>query len=171
MKKAKEHASELLAVYAEAIRRDNWELFTEKVTDVFREVAVNEVQEMQKARNISLDTGTAYNMRTILMPIYKSQRVKYSVICKIVNGAHANSLAVEDFDKVVKAVHPKIYDWYASDILELGKPELEKCTWSAQNGVVDSGDEVVWRFLRVPTIEKYPAIVKYSWYAQNGFED
>jgi len=109
MKKAKEHASELLAVYAEAIRQENWALFTEKVTDVFWEVVLNEVKEMQKARNISLDTG--------LIPIYKSQREKYGVICKIVNGAHANLLAITDFDEVVEAIHPKIYEWYASAIL------------------------------------------------------
>jgi len=109
MKKAKEHASELLAVYAEAIRRDNWGLFTEKLKAVSREVAIDEVQEMRKARTISLDTGTVYNLLTILIPIYKSQRAKYGVICKIVNGAHANSMAIKDFDEVVKAVNPKLY--------------------------------------------------------------
>jgi len=117
MKKAKEHASELLAVYAEAIRQENWGIFTEKLTAVLHEVAINEVQEMRKARNLSQDTGTVYNLLTILMPIYKSQRVKYSVICKIVNGAHANSLANEDFDEVVEAAHPKLFEWYASAIL------------------------------------------------------
>ena len=109
MKKSKEHASELLVVYADAIMQENWKLFTQKLADVFREVAINEVHEMRKARNISTDNG--------LIPIYKDQRLKYGSICKIVNGVKADLLSITDFDEVIKEVHPKIYDWYVSAVL------------------------------------------------------
>ena len=109
MKKSKEHASELLVVYADAIMQENWKLFTQKLADVFQEVAINEVNEMRKARNISTDNG--------LIPIYKDQRLKYGSICKIVNGVKADLLSITDFDEVIKEVHPKIYDWYVSSVL------------------------------------------------------
>ena len=110
MKKSKEHASELLVVYADAIMQENWKLFTEKLSNVFLEVAVNEVQEMRKARSISTDNG--------LIPIYKDQRLKYASICKIINVVKPDLLSITDFDEVIKEVHPKIYDWYVSTVLE-----------------------------------------------------
>lgn len=109
MKKGKEHASELLVIYADAIMQENWKLFAEKLSNVFLEVAVNEVQELRKMRNVSTDNG--------LIPIFKEQRQKYGSICKIVNGVKADLLSVTDFDEVIKEVHPKIYDWYVSAVI------------------------------------------------------
>lgn len=109
MKKAKEHASELLVVYADAVMQKNWQLFTKKMSDVFMAVAVSEVQELRKMRNISTDNG--------LIPIFKEQRQKYGSICKIVNGVKSNLLSITDFDEVIKEIHPSIYDWYVSAVL------------------------------------------------------
>ena len=109
MKKAKEHASELLVVYADAIMQENWQLLTKKMSDVFMAVAVSEVQELRKMRNVSTDNG--------LIPIFKEQRQKYGSICKIVNGVKPDLLSITDFDEVIKEIHPSIYDWYVSVVL------------------------------------------------------
>ena len=109
MKKAKEHASELLVVYADAVMQENWQLFTKKMSDVFMAVAVSEVQELQKMRNVSTDNG--------LIPIFKEQRQKYGSICKIVNSVQSDLLSITDFDGVIKEIHPSIYDWYVSAVL------------------------------------------------------
>lgn len=109
MKKAKEHASELLVVYADAVMQNNWKLFTEKLSDVFRSVAVNEVSELRSMRNVSTDNG--------LIPIFKEQRQKYGSICKIVNGVKAELLSITDFDEVIKELYPPIYDWYVSEVV------------------------------------------------------
>lgn len=110
MKKAKEHASELLVTYADAIIQDNWKLFTEKLSNTFMEVVINEVQELRKNRNVSTDKG--------LIPIFKEQRQKYASICKIVNGVKADLLSITDFDEVIKEAIPSIYDWYVSEVLK-----------------------------------------------------
>ena len=110
MKKSKEHASELLVVYADAVMQENWQLFTKKMSDVFMAVAVIEVQELQETRNVSTDKG--------LIPIFKEQRQKYGSICKIVNGVKADLLSITDFDEVIKEIHPSIYEWYVSEVLE-----------------------------------------------------
>ena len=109
MKKSKEHASELLVVYADAVMQENWQLFTKKMSDLFMAVAVSEVQELRKMRNVSTDKG--------LIPIFKEQRQKYGSICKIVNGVKADLLSITDFDEVIKEIHPSIYDWYVSEVL------------------------------------------------------
>ena len=72
-------------------------------------VAVSEVQELRKMRNISTDKG--------LIQIFKEQRQKYGSICKIVNGVKADLLSITDFDEVIKEIHPSIYDWYVSEVL------------------------------------------------------
>ena len=109
MKKAKEHANELVVAYSDAIMNENWKMFTQKLSDVFKEVAINEVKELQKARNIKLDTG--------LIPIFKDQRKKYSSICQIVNTVKEGLLSISDFDAVIKEIHPNIYEWYAENVL------------------------------------------------------
>ena len=109
MKKAKEHASELVVSYSDAVMNNNWDIFKTKISDVFYEVAVNEVKELQKARNIKLDTG--------LIPIFKDQRKKYGSICQIVNTVKADLLSITDFDNVIKEIHPNIYGWYAENVL------------------------------------------------------
>lgn len=109
MKTGKEHALELLVIYADAVMLKNWKLFTEKLSSVFFEVAVHEVHELRKMRSVSTDNG--------LIPIYKEQRQKYGTICKIVNGVKADLLSITDFDEVIKEVHPSIYEWYVSAVL------------------------------------------------------
>jgi len=109
MKKAKEYANELLVVYADAVMQENSQLFTKKLSDVFMAVAVNEVRELQKIRNVSTDNG--------LIPIFKEQRKKYGSICKIVNGVRPDLLSITDFDEVIKEIYPSIYDWYVSTVL------------------------------------------------------
>jgi hypothetical protein len=109
MKKAKEHANELVVSYSDAVKNNNWDIFKTKISDVFYEVAVTEVKELQKARNIKLDTG--------LIPIFKDQRAKYGSICRIVNTVKADLLSITDFDEVIKEIHPNIYDWYVSQVL------------------------------------------------------
>ena len=107
--KAKEHAGELLVAYADAIMQDDWQLFTKKLSDIFYAVAVDEISELRKMRNVSTDNG--------LIPIFKEQRQKYGTICKIVNGVKPNLLSITDFDEVIKEIHPSIYDWYLSAVL------------------------------------------------------
>jgi hypothetical protein len=109
MKKAKEYASELLVVYADAAMQENWQLFTKKLSDVFMDVAVSEVQELLKMRNISTDNG--------LIPIFKEQRQKYGSICKTVNGVKPDLLSITDFDEVIKEIYPSVYEWYVSQVL------------------------------------------------------
>ena len=109
MKKAKEHANELVVAYSAAFMNENLEMFTEKLSDVFKEVAINEVKELQKARNIKLDSG--------LIPIFKDQRKKYGSICQIVNTVKEGLLSITDFDEVIKEIHPNIYGWYAENVL------------------------------------------------------
>jgi len=109
MKKAKEHANELIVAYSDAIMNEHWKTFTEKLSDVFKEVAINEVKELQKARNIKFDSG--------LVPIFKDQRKKYGSICRIVNTVKAGLLSITDFDDVIKEIYPNIYDWYVSQVL------------------------------------------------------
>jgi hypothetical protein len=109
MKKAKEHASELLVVYADAVMQENWQLFTNKMSDVFMAISVSEVQELRKMRNVSTDNG--------LIPIFKEQRQKYGSICKIVNCVISDLLSITDFDEVIKEIHPNIYDWYVKEVL------------------------------------------------------
>ena len=109
MKKAKEHANELVVAYSDAIMKKDWSLFTKKISDVFYQVAVFEVKELQIARNIKNDNA--------LIPIFKDQRKKYGSICNIVNVVKADLLSITDFDEVIKEVHPKIFDWYVSDVL------------------------------------------------------
>lgn len=110
MKKAKEHANELLVVYADAVMHENWQLFINKISAVFTAVAVSEIHELRKIRNVSTDNG--------LIPIFKEQRKKYGSICKIVNGVKSDLLSITDFDEVIKEIHPSIYDWYISVVLE-----------------------------------------------------
>ena len=43
--------------------QEDWKLFTKKLSDVFMEVAVKDVQELRKMRNVSTDNG--------LIPIFK----------------------------------------------------------------------------------------------------
>lgn len=64
MKKAKEHANELVVAYSDAIMNEHWKTFTEKLSDVFKEVAINEVKELQNARNIKLDSGFSSIFKT-----------------------------------------------------------------------------------------------------------
>lgn len=109
MKKSKEHASELLVAYADAIMQENLQLFTKKLSDTFIAVAVSEVQELRKMRNVSTDNG--------LVQIFKDQRQKYGSICKIANGVKADLLSITDFDEMIKEIHPSIYDWYVSEVL------------------------------------------------------
>jgi hypothetical protein len=109
MKKAKEHASELLVAYSDAVMQENWHLFTKKISDVFMEVAVNEVKELRKMRNVSTDNG--------MIPIFKEQRQKYGSICKIINGVKPDLLSITDFDELIKEIYPSIYDWYVSVVL------------------------------------------------------
>lgn len=109
MRKAKEIANELCVVYADAIMQDEWKLFTKKLSDVFMEVAVSDVKDLRKMRNISTDNG--------LIPIFKEQRQKYGSICKVVNTVKSDLLSITDFDEVIKEVHPNIYDWYVSQVV------------------------------------------------------
>lgn len=109
MKKAKEHARELLVAYADAVMQENRQLFAEKLSDVFMAVAVNEVQELHKMRNVSTDNG--------MISIFKEQRQKYGSICKIVNVVKSDLLSITDFDEVIKEIYPSIYDWYISTVL------------------------------------------------------
>ena len=109
MKKAKEHASELLVVYADATMQGDWKLFTNKLAEVWMEVAVKEIQELRKMRNVSTDNG--------LIPIFKEQRQKYGSICKIVNEVKPDLLSLSDFDEIIHEVHPSIYEWYSTNIL------------------------------------------------------
>lgn len=109
MKKAKEHANEILVVYSDAVAKENQQLFTKKMSDVFMAVAVTELKELCKMRNVSTDNG--------LIQVFKEQRQKYGSICKIVNSVKPNLLSITDFDEVIKKVHPSIYDWYVSAVL------------------------------------------------------
>jgi hypothetical protein len=109
MKRAKEHANELLVVYADALMEEKWQLFTKKLSDVFMALAVSEVEELRKMRNVSTDNG--------LIPIFKEQRKKYGLICKIVNEVKNNLLSTTYFDEVIKEIYPSIYDWYVSSVL------------------------------------------------------
>ena len=109
MRKSKEIANEICIIYADAIMQENWKLFTKKLSEVFMEVAVEEVRELRKMRNVSTDNG--------LIPIYKEQRQKYNSICKIVNTVKSDLLSITDFDEVIKEVHPSIYDWYVSKVV------------------------------------------------------
>ena len=52
MRKSKEIANEICVVYADAIMQENWQLFTKKLSDVFMEVAVKDVQELRQMRNV-----------------------------------------------------------------------------------------------------------------------
>ena len=109
MKRAKEHASEIVIVYADAVLQENRHLFIEKMTDVLMAVTLIEVQELRKMRNTSTDNG--------LIPVFKEQRNKFDSICKIVNIAIPTLLSIADFDEVIKKIYPSIYDWYASTFL------------------------------------------------------
>jgi hypothetical protein len=108
--KAKEYAKEILVVYADAIMLNKWQLFTVKLSEVFMSIGVTEVKELQKARNVSTDKG--------LIPIFKQQREKYGTICKIVNQVNPNLLNIKDFDELIKEIHPSIFDWYKSNVIE-----------------------------------------------------
>ena len=110
MRKSKEIASELLVVYADAVMQENLQLFTKKISDIFMEIAVNEVLELRKMRNISTDKG--------LIPVFKEQRQKYGSICKIVNGVKGDLLSITDFDEVIKEIYPSIYEWYISNVIK-----------------------------------------------------
>jgi hypothetical protein len=109
MKRAKEHANELIVAYSDAIMNGNRKIFTDKLSDVLEEVAINELKELQKQRNISLDTG--------LIPLFKEQRNKYASICKIVNSVDEGLLSISDFDDVIKLIYPDIYEWYVENVL------------------------------------------------------
>ncbi len=109
MRKSKEIANEICVVYADAIMQENWQLFTKKLSDVFMEVAVKDVQELRQMRNVKTDNG--------LIPIFKEQRQKYNAICKVVNTVKSDLLSVTDFDEVIKEVYPSIYEWYVSNVV------------------------------------------------------
>ena len=109
MRKSKEIANEICVVYADAIMQENWKLFTKKLSGVFMEVAISDVTDLRKMRNISTDKG--------LIPIFKEQRQKYGSICKIVNTVKSDLLSITDFDDVIKEVYPSIYDWYVSQVV------------------------------------------------------
>jgi hypothetical protein len=109
MKKAKEHANELVVAYSNAVMNENFGIFKNKLSLVWAELVINEVKELEKARNIKLDTA--------LVPIFKDQRQKYWSICKIVNTVKADLLSISDFDEVVKAIYPNIYEWYVKAVL------------------------------------------------------
>ena len=109
MRKSKEIANEICVVYADAIMQENWQLFTKKLSDVFMEVAVKDVQELRQMRNVKTDNG--------LISIFKEQRQKYNAICKVVNTVKSDLLSVTDFDEVIKEVHPSIYEWYVSNVV------------------------------------------------------
>ena len=112
MRKAKQIANEICLVYADAIMQNNWQLFTKKLSDVFKEVAVNDVLELSQMRNVKTDNG--------LIPIFKEQRQKYNSVCKIVNSIKNDLLCITDFDEVIKEVYPEdIYKWYYDNILVL----------------------------------------------------
>ena len=114
MKKAKEHASELLVVYADAIMQRNGQLFNQKLSDVFMEIAVNEIKELRQMRNISTDAG--------LISIFKEQRKKYGSICGIVNQVKSGLLNISDFDGVIEEIYPSIYSWYLSEVVQPTNP-------------------------------------------------
>jgi hypothetical protein len=111
MRKSKEIANEICVVYADAIMQENWQLFTKKLSDVFMEVAVKDVQELRQMRNVKTDN--------LLISIFKEQRQKYNAICKVVNTVKSDLLSVTDFDEVIKEVHPSIYQWYFSNVVAL----------------------------------------------------
>lgn len=109
MRKSKEIANEICVVYADAIIQENRQLFTKKISDVFTEVAVKDVQELCQMHNVKTDNG--------LIPIFKEQRQKYNTICKVVNTVKSDLLSVTDFDEVIKEVYPSIYEWYISNVV------------------------------------------------------
>lgn len=109
MRKSKEIANELCVVYADAIMQSNWSLFTSKLSEVFKEVAVDDVKALRIARNVTQDSG--------LVPIFKEQRQKYMSICKVVNQVKPQLLNVTDFDEVIKEIHPSIYGWYLENVV------------------------------------------------------
>ena len=109
MKKAKEHADELITAYSEAIKNEKPELFIRQLTNVLNAVAVLEIKELIKARNVKYDSG--------LIAIYKDQRKKYRSISQIVNTVKSDLLSITDFDKGIKKLYPSMYDWYVNNIL------------------------------------------------------
>lgn len=109
MKKAQEYASEMLVVYADCLMSKDWDPLRKKISEVLVNVAVREVTELRRMRNVSKDSA--------LIPIFKDQRKKYQSICTTVNKVHDSLLNVTDFDKTVEAIHPTIYDWYVSNVL------------------------------------------------------
>lgn len=110
MKKAKEHANELVIAYSDSVMNNDFDIFRKKLSLVWAEIIINEVKELQTARNIKLDTA--------LIPIFKDQRQKYWSVCKIVNTLKKSDLlSISDFDEVVKSIYPNIYDWYVSNVL------------------------------------------------------
>ncbi len=109
MRKSKEIANEICVVYADAIMQKNLQLLTKKLSDVFREVAIKDVQELRKMRNVKTDNG--------FIAIFKEQRQKYNAICKVVNTVKSDLLSVTDFDEVIKEIHPNIHEWYASNVI------------------------------------------------------
>ena len=109
MKKAKEYANEIVVAYGDFVMGGDEKIFSRKMSDVFISIAVNEVQELRQIRKVSTDNG--------LIPIFKEQRQKYSVVCKVVNTVKSNLLSVTDFDEVIKELYPSIYEWYVSNVV------------------------------------------------------
>lgn len=108
MKKAKEHAEAIITAFKQS-NKENVNPFTEKMTEVFMDVAGNEIVELRKARNIKVDSG--------LIPIFKDQRKKFGSIVTIVNETTSDLLHITDFDGVIEELYPNIYDWYKKEVL------------------------------------------------------
>lgn len=109
MRNSKEIANEICVVYADAIMQKDIKLFTKKLSQVYIEVVMMDVNELRKLRKVSTDSG--------LIPIFKEQRKKYGAICRIVNTVASGLLSISDFDEAVKEIHPRIYDWYVDKVL------------------------------------------------------
>lgn len=109
MRKSKEIANEICVFYADAKMQNDWQLFTKKLSEVFMELAVKDIQELRQLRNVKTDNG--------LISIFREQRQKYGAICKIVNTVKGDLLFIGDFDNVIKEVHPSIYEWYVRNVV------------------------------------------------------
>lgn len=111
MRTSKQIANELLVHYADAIMLKDKEIFNKKLSSVFEEVVIKDVEELRKLRNVQYDAG--------LVGVFKDQRQKYASICVAFNkGIKSDLLKVTDFDEVVKEIYPSVYEWYCENVLD-----------------------------------------------------
>ncbi len=118
MKKAKYYAGEIIAAISNTKSTNNTKILSSKLAEVFIELTVNELEELRIARNIKTDDG--------ILAVFKEQRKKYLAICKRVNKVSKITLPVSDFDDLIKAIYPTIYNWYEKNIININYAMTDK---------------------------------------------